>query len=260
MSHCGPHAPVRPSTLDDVHEEEGALKEENVEEHFGEIHLDGEAEEEAQQPRALRDPGAPTSKEIAEHNLTHIPFRSWCPSCVVGKARDRAHLKQADSEKQLPEVVFDYCFMANEGEETIAIQVARDTRSKMLFAHVVPRKGMTHEHGATAMVSDLGRLGYHEIILKCDGEPALKAVQEEVKSRREQPTILENSPVGDSRANGAAERAVQALEEHVRVLRHGLEQRISAKIASSHPVISWLVEHAADTLSKYQVGEDGKTA
>ena len=50
-----------------------------------------------------------------------------------------------------------------------------------MFAHVVPKKGFTHEHGAEEMIKDIKQLGYSEIILKCDGEPALKSVQEEVK-------------------------------------------------------------------------------
>ena len=216
--------------------------------------------DEARRPSVLRDPGAPTQAELAEHNVTHLPYRSWCPSCVAGKARDRSHRKRDQSNKEIPEVVFDYCFMGAEGEEeSVAIQVALDRRSRMYFAHVVPRKGKTHEHGAEVMVEDLDKLGYTEIILKCDGELALRSVQEEVKRRREKPTVLENSPVEDSKANGAAERAVQAVEEQVRVLRHALELRLEVKLSGKHPVIYWLVEHAADILSKFLVGEDGKT-
>ena len=93
----------------------------------------------------LKDPGRPTAAEVAEHNTVHMPYRSWCPSCVAGKARDRCHKRRGDSENMTPEVVFDYCFMGTEGEETIAIQVALDRRSRVNFANVVPRKGMTHE-------------------------------------------------------------------------------------------------------------------
>ena len=56
-----------------------------------------------------------------------MPYRSWCPSCVSGKAKDRQHRKQEEqSEKSVPEVVFDYGFMGTgvEGEETVAIQSA----------------------------------------------------------------------------------------------------------------------------------------
>ena len=137
--------------------------------------------------------------------------------------------------------------------------MARDRRTRMIFAHVVPKKGFTHDHGAEEMIKDIAKLGYGEVILKCEGEAALKSIQDEVKKKRSEKTVLENSPVGDSRANGAAERAVQALAEQVRVLRRGLEQRLGLRLSGKHPVTAWLVEHAADLLSKYQVGDDGKT-
>lgn len=40
----------------------------------------------------------------------------------------------------------------------------------MLFAHVVPRKDLTHEHIPPESPKDLQRLGYQEVTLKCDGE------------------------------------------------------------------------------------------
>ena len=71
--------------------------------------------------------------------------------------------------------------------------------------------------------------------------------------------LLENSPVGDRRANGAAERAVQAIAEQVRVVRRGLEPRLELRLSVKHPVTAWLVERAGVLLSKHQVGDDGKT-
>ena len=233
-----------------------------LDEGFQDIELDIEGEEcEAREPSAVRDPGAPTQAEVDKHNLTHMLFRAWCPACVAGKARDRPHRPADEDSKGIPQIVFDYMFMGAEGDqETLAIQVARDRRSRMIFAHVVPRKGMSHAHGAEELVKDVEKLAYKEIILKSDGEAALKSIQEEVRRRRAENTILENSPRGDSRANGAAERAVQAVGEQIRVLRKALESRVGLSLCSSHPVLAWLIEHAADVISKYQVGDDGKTA
>ena len=36
----------------------------------------------------------------------------------------------------------------------------------MFFAHVVPKKGFSHEHGAAELIKDIAKLGYNEIILK----------------------------------------------------------------------------------------------
>ena len=54
----------------------------------------------------------------------------------------------------------------------------RDRKIQMLSAHVVPRKGMMCIHGAEEMEKEINKLGYKDIILKSDGEPALKSVQE----------------------------------------------------------------------------------
>ena len=181
--------------------------------------------------------------------------RSNAKRMKKGKVSDNILCETPECEKGLPEVVFDCCFLGAEGEEdTVAIQVAKDRRTRMIFAHMLPKKGITHEFGAGAVIEDLEKLGYKEVILRCDGEPALKAVQEEVKARRNHQKIMDNSPVGDSRANGAAERVVQAVEEQVRVVRHGLEMRRGMKISGKRSFVCWLIEHAGDLLSKYQVG------
>lgn len=115
-------------------------------------------------------------------------------------------------------------------------------------------------YGADELIDDIEKLGLKDIILKSDGETALKVIQAEVKRRRGGKTILENSPVGDSRTNGDAERAVQSIAAHVRTLKKGLEDRGGFKLSSDHPIIPWLVQHAADVINKYRVGPDGKTA
>ena len=46
-----------------------------------------EDEEEAQQPRGVRDPGRPNQEMIDEHDLTLIPYRPWCDACTRGKAK-----------------------------------------------------------------------------------------------------------------------------------------------------------------------------
>ena len=78
------------------------------EEFRGDIELEVESEsEEARVPKVFRDPGAPRETEIEQHNVTHLPFRAWCLSCVEGNSRDRPHRRQDVEEKSLAEVVFD---------------------------------------------------------------------------------------------------------------------------------------------------------
>ena len=129
-----PTIPVRP-----LYCEVGEMDNED----FDEISCEEKPCEEARPPEVLRDPGAPTQKELEDHSITHLPFRSWCPHCVSGKAQDRPHrMKKEDQmEKQIPEIVFDYGFFGGrEDEETLAVQVARDRKTQMIFANVVPRR------------------------------------------------------------------------------------------------------------------------
>ena len=44
------------------------------------------------------------------------------------------------------------------------------------------------------------------------------------------------------------------------MIKKGLEDRCGIEFSSNHPIMSWLVEHAADTISKFHAGQDGRTA
>ena len=41
-------------------------------------------------------PRQPSQHEREKHELTHLPFRAWCKTCVVAKARQAYHTKQPD--------------------------------------------------------------------------------------------------------------------------------------------------------------------
>ena len=54
----------------------------------GEDIISDEREEEATVP-GLRRPGEPTPEESEDHKQAgHVAFRSWCPNCIRGHARN----------------------------------------------------------------------------------------------------------------------------------------------------------------------------
>ena len=69
----------------------------------------------------------------------------------------------------------------------------------------------------------------------------------------------QSPPVGESQSNGSIENGVRLVKEMVRVHLSALEKNISGTIPSNHPVITWLVPHSAECITKYMMGKDGNT-
>ena len=46
-------------------------------------------------PKMIKQPAAPSVEEWVYHQLTHTPFRAWCPICVQAKAKNLPHVKRA---------------------------------------------------------------------------------------------------------------------------------------------------------------------
>ena len=163
----------------------------------------------------------------------------------------------------MPTVHFDYCFPRNEaGGEYQVVLVGKDRETKMFLAHVVPFKGAEVEWITQQISRDLRRFGIHgNVVLRSDQEPAITNLLDEVcKFRKAARTVAKKAPTSDSRANGLAERAVQSIEEMLRVHKLALESRLGSRLPVSHPIFAWLVEHCADVLNKCVVGSDGRTA
>ena len=50
--------------------------------------------------RPLPQPRLPSRQEVQEHELTYIPYRSWCVHCVRGAGRSDAHRRPARQEEE----------------------------------------------------------------------------------------------------------------------------------------------------------------
>eukprot|EP00972_Heterocapsa_arctica_P045698 6743263-Heterocapsa_arctica.AAC.1 len=52
---------------------------------------------EGRRPRMMANPRTPSRIEVDEHMATHIPYKAWCPHCVIGGGRDMQHfMKDAE--------------------------------------------------------------------------------------------------------------------------------------------------------------------
>ena len=136
--------------------------------------------------RRVLDPKLPSQKEIDEHCLTHLPYRSWCKHCVFGKGRAAPHFRRQEREDSLAEVHFDYCFMSTAEQPTETILVARERESKMTMATVVPMKGGSIEYPAKRVLAFLKEIGQetNDCVLKSDQEAAIKDLLNVIAKRR----------------------------------------------------------------------------
>ena len=82
--------------------------------HYPQLLLDDYSEE-ALVPKTLQTPKEPTQEERELHNLTHMPYRAWCPLCVRCKGVGDYH-KQVYDKK--PVIQVDYSFVTQRDEPT----------------------------------------------------------------------------------------------------------------------------------------------
>ena len=101
-------------------------------------------EEPAVAPKALPDPHQPTLEEIEQHNLTHLPYRSWCRHCVRGRGKSHAQYKmEAEQSHTVPHVSMDYVFLGQEDEKALPIVLIRAHSTRVTYSHAVPCKGIS---------------------------------------------------------------------------------------------------------------------
>ena len=212
--------PVRPGRS------EGKIQLQGVED--DEIEIEAEVCEESRVPK----------KEREMHELTHVPFRSWCEHCVRGRGEGVRH----EAWMEMPEQTEVHIFVGDEDQnEKFAVLAARERTTRMTMSTVAPSKG-ERQFLARRVQAFLKEIGADtgDITLKSDQEPAMKAVLSEVSRHRAAAgggrTVIEHSAVEDSKGNGVVERAVK------------------------HAVMTWLIEYVSLLLNRYEVERDGRTA
>ena len=80
-----------------------------------EVQIDGGSDEVEPIKHAI-DPGQPTATQVEDHRKTHLPFRSWCKWCVLGRGRGLQHRKSGTSS--VPVIGMDYFFLTKGGAHT----------------------------------------------------------------------------------------------------------------------------------------------
>ena len=149
--------------------------------------------------------------------------------------------------------------------------MVHDSLNKNVFAHAVDKKGADEDgYAVQCLVKDVQWLGFTRIILKTDNESSIvRLLRESLKALRIDTTCgdgegmqqvsEEHPPPYDPKANGAVEAAVKSVKGLCRTMLYGLQLRIARKIPPTHPIIAWMVTHAAAVLRWRNKGRDGRT-
>ena len=115
----------------------------------------------------MKDPRLPGEAEIRDHQLTHLPFRSWCRHCVRGRGIEAAHCKTKGDGGDVPEFHMDFAFPNEETtrekgverEKGLVVLVVRMRDTKMVMASVVPGKS-TGEFMAKRVIAFFRECGH----------------------------------------------------------------------------------------------------
>ena len=200
----------------------------------------------------------PSEAEVEQHELTHLPFRSWCRHCVRAKGKESPH--HESSPGGVSKFATDYMFMGEDGTP-ITILAGDDGKTKAFFADFLylakARVTLTQEKHLRTTCSSTG---HQKVMLQSDQEPSIIDVKHKAGAHIPTEIVYEESPVGDSNANGSIERAIQTIQGQIRAIKDYTERQIGATIGLDSAVLKWLVRHAAWTLTTFHVGSDGKTA
>ena len=149
-----------------------------------------------------------------------------------------------------------------------------------MFACLVSSKG-TNPLVVARLCRFITECGLVHFAYRSDREPAIVALIQEAcalagrngvkvqavedespepDGQRAQVAVPEHSHPGESQSNGLAESAAKELVDQVRTLKMSLELKVKGRLPNDHPVMAWMVEHAAYLLNRCKLGTDGRTA
>ena len=216
--------------------------------------------ETAYKAKPLKVPKEPTEAERRVHELTHLPFRDWCPHCVQAKGRHGPSLKQVDRQ---PVIQVDYCYVSTHKSLPLrTVLTATDVQTGFGMAVVVPDKQTAKKGGAYAMaelkkfVFETGRTFG---ILQYDKENPLKdLVLSTVKELGGMSTRA--APTAHKQAMGSVGQMQRTLYAQLRTVLLQLQESTGVEVTSDHALFPWAVKHAQFLLNRYLEHADGHTS
>ena len=239
-------------------EEETAYNEEYITE-------DEDIQQSALPAKGIKAPQQPTEQERKEHNLTHLPYRSWCSICVESKARANNHPQQKTSK--LPVVQCDFAYIKGiHDKQVIPVLTAIDVETGMHMAIMVQDKQKQFTYLTQCLQTFLTECGRTQAILaptilQSDQEESLVSLLKTTARTIGSNITVRQAPAYSSQSQGSIERFHRTLFNQVRTLSAQLRNNYKLNIISiNHPMMPWVIRHAAYLLNRYAIHNDGKTS
>ena len=212
---------------------------------------------EAHRARGLRQPQQPTPQQIAEHNLTHLPYRNWCPICVQGEGRQDNYKKQ---QSRQPIIQVDFAYIKSQQDpKTIPVLTAVDVTTQLCMAVLVPDKPSMMNYMINHLQAFIFECGRTQGILQSDNEDTLNALLQATAAKVGSMTVR-HSPSYSSNSQGSVERLHRTLLGQIRVVKAQVESNYSMTMSTKHCLLPWIVRHAAWTVNRYVIHSDGYTS
>ena len=124
---------------------------------------DPEERQEAKRATGAPTPQQSTEQERREHELTHLPYRSWCPTCVQSKGRQDNHPKQTS---KTPVIQVDLMYYnALKEKQTTSVLTAVDVETGICMAVQLEDKTRHVQYLSTCLQQFLMECGRTHAIL-----------------------------------------------------------------------------------------------
>ena len=144
-------------------------------------------------------------------------------------------------------------------EEPITCIAVKEDRYQNIMSSVALKKGVEEPWTIERVAKFIDLLGYREITLKSDTDPAIVAFRNREAEACKAEVTMEDAVKGDKESNGLIENAVMLIRGIIWTIKCHIESRTQEPLNDDSHVMPWLVEHAGCILSRCQKGRDGKT-
>ena len=190
-----------------------------------------DSERDPVEQKADKPPDDPEKNQ--KHNLNHLPYANWCPSCVKGKRRPNSHKENAEkhTKRSLPRISFDLFYTKKVKEPMVEVGEKEEISKLVFLALVDSLTGavsavpLLNKGDPKMMAKEIVRfvqwLAYSSLSLRFDQEPTTHRAQQlcqQSLSRLGVKAVLENLNIQHQgfffKCDGGISSASLAAHEH----------------------------------------------